>query len=476
MTMTRPCLTAWIAAPLTINLTIAGPRVAYASPPDAAAAHAEGLYAGRRFLEAARAFEALAKQHVKYFYYAGLAYEAVGHDGLAISHWRVVAEAAEVEPALRERARARAERAETRTTRLLISVTPATAALGSTVELSYQGGGGRRKRVLKLAKLVDGVHLESGTWKVEVRSPGQKYSPGAEEVTLGVHDAEKTVEVELVPMVETVLLTITPPEAVASLPRVTLRDDAGVEATLSFEVNESTSRLRLPRGLWRYRIEAPGFAPADGELHVRGGGNAEFAVALARSQARARPLVIGTSVSGVIFAIGGAVGLGLSERRLASLRTSGEFGAQYDTAAARVALDGIQFSSIAAGASVGFFVTAATAAAKQDRHRRRAWAAELTLGSLLSTGGAVWAGFALKNWTTPHLNASDPGEPQKTLTSGELDTYRANYYPAMLLIGTGAALVVGSVAGLALERRHARKRGGHAKARLRLLFPLTLDF
>lgn len=410
--MTRTTLVTWMA----LVLTVKGPGpLAHATPPTAepTAARAEALYKARRFLEAARAFEALAPRHVKYLYYAGLACEAIGHDGQAIAHWRRVAEAPEVEPGLRTRARARAERAETRTTRLLLSVTPATAAPGSTVELSYQGGGERQKRVMKLEALAGGIHLEGGTWKIEVRSADPEYAPGSQQVTLSVRHAEKTVEIELAP------------------------------------------------------------EQAEGELLVARGGNNKFSIPLERRSGvmKTRPLAIGAGVSSVVFAAGGTLGLAFSETKLSALSTTGVV----DAESAKDHLDVIHVGSLAAGASVGFFVTAVTAAIKRDQTRRRAWIAEAGLGGLLGAGGGLWAGLALR-WWIPRLNHDDPNEGRKTLSAYEMNRYRNNFYPSMIMIGTGAALLVGSITGLALERRPARKRGGHAKARLRMVFPLTVDF
>ncbi len=470
--MTRILLTTLVFTLMTLD----GSHAVASPPTDEPAAQAEALYAARRYLEAARAFEALAPTHGKYLYFAGLAHEAVGHDGQAIEHWRRVASDPAVEPGLREQARARAERAEARTTRLFLSVTPAAAAFDATVELSAPGRGDRRKRVLKLARFAEGVHLEGSNWTIEVRGAGQEYAVGRAEVTLSVREAEKRLEIALMPIKETVLLTISPPTAVAALPQVTLVDDAGIETSLAFSVNQATSRLQLRRGLWRYRIEAPGFAPVQGEVQVRAGRNTELTLKLTPRAPRTRALAIGAGVSSLLFAGGGAVGLGLSEHRLTALRTAGTYGVQYDTASARGALDGLQFSSIAAGVSVGFLVTTVTAAVRRDRLRRRAWAAEVTLGSLMAAGGAAWAGLAFKDWKR-HLNAPEPGGARKSFDVGELDTYRTNFYPSMLMIGTGAALFLGAVAGLALEHRKARKPRGYARApRLRLLFPLTLDF
>ncbi len=469
--MTRANLVTLMA----LVLTVQGPGpLAYAKPPaaDPAAADAEALYKARRFLEAARAFEALATRHVKYLYYAGLACEAIGHDGQAIAHWRLVAEAPEVEPGLRTRARARAERAETRTTRLLVAVTPATAAPGSTVELSYQGGGERLKRVMKLEALAGGIHLESGTWKIEVRSEGPQYAPGSRLVTLSVRDAEKTVEIELAPVTERVFLTITPREAASSLPRLTLSDDAGKVISESFAATESTLPLQLHPGLWKYRIEAPGFEQAESELLIERGGHHKFSIPLKRRSGlmKTRPLAIGAGVSSALFAAGGTVGLVLSEKKL-------EVGSEplnIDVRSTQRALDGLHFGNIAAGASLGFLVTAATAAVKGDRPRRRAWIAEATLGSLLSAGGGIWAGWYFFDiWQPKHLGTISGSE---FLNATHLKEYRINFYPSMLMIGTGAALFVGSIAGLALERRPARKQSNHAKARLRMVFPLTVDF
>lgn len=475
--MRRTWIAVWTASVLLTQTPCPSAR-AGGSPQDAVA-RAKALYNEHRFLEAAHAFEALEAEGAKYLYYAGLAYEALGHDGRAILLWNKVIDAPGVDEESLTEARTRMERARTRTTRLFVSVTPALAAIGMKLEFSFQGPGARSKLVLPLEELSDGVYLESGTWTINTQSTRQDYARGTAQVELRVEEAEKRVDIALSPVEQRVNLVVGPPGAVAAGLRVTLRDDAGIEPRQELEVRSSEYPLRLRRGRWTFHAEAPGYAPEEGEIAVVPGGTGEFPITLS-SRSRSselRPLAIGAGVSGLLLAVGGGLAVGVSESRIgASRATSGgcDLGPDYDAGCANRGLDGLTIGSAVAGAAVGLLITAAIAGARQSKHRRRAWAAQATLGGLLSAGGAVWSGLAFTEW---YESALVPANTEHRYVGSQIDVYRLNFYPSMVMVGLGAAALVGSLAGMALERRLRRESGRYAKGpRVRMSVPLTIDF
>lgn len=458
--------------------------IAHARDPSTdAVAAAESLYNAHRFLEAARAFEALEPEGVKYLYYAGLAYEALGHDAQAILLWNKVIAAPAVEVELRNQARERVERAQTRTTRTMITVTPALDGVGAPAELYYQGSGARAKLVLSLRQLAEGVYLESGTWEIQVPSSRKEYVRGKAHVSLDVKQAEAHVEVVLPPVEQRVVLAVRPPMVAAAGLRLSLRDEAGLEPDRLLVVHSSDVSLSLRLGRWSFRAEAAGFDASSGVIDVQPGGTTNFPILLdpASTRRELRPLAIGAGVTSLLIAAGGAVAIGLSERQLQDRCFTGM---TYDAACATGELQGVgpldtlAIGSAVAGMFAGFVITASTAAGNKARHRRRAWVAEATLGGLLMAGGGSWFGMALNQWDRMSLKPAEmDGLLYGQLTSVGVKDYRVNVVPSMIAFGLGAAMFVGSMAGISLERRLARKLGGYAgRPRLRRSIPLTIEF
>ncbi|MBZ5712714.1 hypothetical protein [Nannocystis pusilla] len=373
------------------------------------ARQAEKLYEARKFTEAAAAFEALAESQVKYLYFAGLAYEALGHDARAILHWEAVAGAEQVEDRLRDRARSRIERAKRRTTTLRVTVSPMSAATGTSARLVFRGSGERAPLVVPIERLADGVQLESGTWEVQLESASADHDDAVETVELRIEDAEKSVDLVL-PAREPVVVMDqwqpAPPERepVASLP----------------------PRRKPPL----------------------------------------RPLALGAGIAGGALAVGGGLALGFGRAAAHACAYSTEC----KPFAVRAPLDGMMLGSLALGASAGFIVTSLTANARRGELRRRAWLGEVALGGALAAAGA---GVATWSWFTRQKSRLDA----EAFDRLDLHGYETEVYPAMLLLGTGAALLVGSLAGIGLERRRGKTSERYArKARIRSLAPLQLEF
>lgn len=373
------------------------------------ARQAEKLYEARKFTEAAAAFEALAESQVKYLYFAGLAYEALGHDARAILHWEAVAEAEQVEDRLRDRARSRIERAKRRTTTLRVTVSPMSAATGTSARLVFHGSGERAPLVVPVERLADGIQLESGTWEVQLESASADHDDAAETVELRIEDAEKSVDMVL----------------------------PAREPVVVMDPWQPPTPVREPVASLRPRREPP-----------------------------LRPLALGAGIAGGVLAVGGGLALGFGR--------AAAHGCAYSTGctphAVRVPLDGMMLGSLALGTSAGLLVTSLTANTRRGELRRRAWLVEVTLGGALAGAGA---GVAAWWWFTrqePRLDAD-------TFDPADLYGYETEVYPAMLVLGTGAALVVGSLAGIGLERRRGKTSKGYAsRARIRSLAPFRLEF
>lgn len=466
-------MTGAVACTLAVALAFAPPPAQARPSRDRAAAQAESLYNAGEFAAAAAAFEALAESRVRYLYFAGLAREALGHDGQAILHWSAVAESEQVEAPLREMAAARIDRARQRTTRLRVTVTPAHAAAGATARLVYQGGGDRQPLVVPVEQLAEGVQLESGPWEVQLSSAMPEYEGTTREVQLRLEDAEAAVVVALPPVEQPVALTIAPAEAAEAGLHLSLRPAHTSRRPASFRLREPTSTLKLGAGRWAYQAEAPGFAALAGQFTVEPGQPTTLALELrplsnsplARPKADHRLAVAAWAASGAL-ALGGGLALGLSRPPVAAC-------VREETCAphtVRHRLDGMQLGSLALGASAGFLVTSLTATIERGEARRRAWIAEAALGGALTGVGASVAAWAFFANQRARLDA--PRFDPRALYAYEVETY-----PAMLALGTGAALVVGSIAGAALERRRAGTRRAYARrVHVHSHAPLHLSF
>lgn len=407
-----------------------------ASGVDAAIAAAEGHYNAGRYLQAARAFEALETRGAQYLYYAGLAYEALEHDAKAILLWTKVVGAFEVREELRAEARARLEAARARTTRLRLTVDPPAAAEGALVELEYQSAGARDKLVLSTDEVREGVHLEGGLWNLRVRSPSERHGEVSADIALTSAERERQVTLALPELRQEVTLHFSPPAAGL---RVTLSDPEVSGASEAVDVEGGRHTLTLRRGLWKLRASARGYAPVERALEV-GDSDLVLPIRLTALQrpANLRPLAIGAGVTSALLGGGGALGLALSERALHLCASDGVIGAR----CSKDPLDGVGVGSATGGVAVGFLVTALTAASHSPLRRRRGWIVESIVGSLISVGGGFLLGYRLQTWREEFPNSWR--EHHLGLVAGSA------------LTGMGSALVLGSIIGFSTERRASR--------------------
>lgn len=442
-----------------------------ASGVDAAIAVAEGHYNAGRYLQAARAFEALETRGAQVLYYAGLAYEALEHDAKAILVWTKVVGAFEVREELRAEARARLDAARARTTRLRLTVDPPAAAEGALVELEYQSAGARDKLVLSTDEVRQGVYLESGLWTLRVRSPSERHGEVSADIALTPAEGERRMTLALPELRQKVTLHFSPPAAGL---RVTLSDPEGPGASEAVEVEGGRHTLTLRRGPWKLRASARGYAPVERALEV-GDRDLVLPIRLTALQrpANLRPLAIGAGVTSALLGAGGALGLALSEVKIdRSERGDGRVMVE----AIAPATDGILISSLVGGAAAGWLTTTAIAASHRSKTRRIAWLTLALVSPVVVTGGTVWAATWLPVWRREHLTPyNDGSKDQRLLTTAEVRLYRANIYPSMILAGLGASLLLGALTGLVLER--TRSSGQRARSlELHGVFPLTLRF
>lgn len=410
-----------------------------ASEVDAAIAAAEGHYNAGRYMQAARAFEALETRGAQYLYYAGLAYEALEHDAKAILLWAKVVGAFEVREELRAEARVRLDAARARTTRLRMTVDPPAAAEGALVELEYQSAGARDKLVLSTDELREGVHLEGGLWTLRVRSPSKHHGEAVADIVLTPNEVERRMTLALPELTQKVTLAFSPP--VAGL-HVTLIDPAGTSH--AYDVTQGRHAGQLKRGTWKYRAEAPGYAPLEGTLEVADVDITRALQLRVRPRpANLRPLAISAGVTSALVGVGGAVGLALSEQELYHCKNGGTDGAK----CSKSLLDRVGVTAAAAGVAVGLLITVVTATSHSQRGRRRGWIGELIAGSLFSAGGGLLIGYQLQTWR------DDFPKPWREQNPGLV--------AGCALAGVGSALVLGSIIGTVTERR-ARQSGARA--------------
>lgn len=456
-------------------------RGAKPGAPSDPAKQAQALYNEGKYLEAAQAFEALAPSEAKYAYYAGLAYEAHGFDAQAILLWERIAEAAGVEAGVREKTRSRLAAAKGRTSELRVVVSPAAAAGPAT--LYFQGAGERPPLEVPVERLSGGVFLDPGPWSVEVDSARAEYGRGTGRIVLDVKSARASVEVVLPPIEQSVTLNLGPPKAITAGLKVTLTDAAGLAQERSFVAQGKVHGLRLRTGRWTYVAEAPRHAPVSGEIAVAADGPQEFTIALKpieRARSELRPLAIGMGVTSVLLAAGGGVGVWLSERAIVEpVSMGGETyypvprDADDPTATVLDPLDRLNASRALLGVSAGFLVTSLTAVGPRPIVRKWAWVTEGVLGAVLTSVGAGLFFKASKDLEPAIIEAKITDK----LLAHKVEENEMLAAPATLLMGAGAALLVGATTGLILERRSARKGKAYARGRrLRLLAPLSFSF
>lgn len=455
-----------------------------ASGVDAAIAAAEGHYNAGRYLQAARAFEALETRGAQYLYYAGLAYEALEHDAKAILLWTKVVGAFEVREELRAEARARLEAARARTTRLRLTVDPPAAAEGALVELEYQSAGARDKLVLSTDEVREGVHLEGGLWNLRVRSPSERHGEVSADIALTSAERERQVTLALPELRQEVTLHFSPPAAGL---RVTLSDPEVSGASEAVDVEGGRHTLTLRRGPWKLRASARGYAPVERALEV-GDSDLVLPIRLTALQrpANLRPLAIGAGVTSALLGGGGALGLALSEVKIDSkdrLVQDCEFRANQFNLACLTGesapigpLDGLAISAASLGVAAGFLATTGTSLARDPGARRRAWNAEATLGAMASLGGGLWLAFGIEAWNRGYITPAERGfDPDPFVSPDALHFYSLNVVPPAVVVGFGAALLTGSLVGMGIDSK--RKTSHYARApRIRSLLPVVVGF
>lgn len=453
-------------------------RASPATRPVEAVKRAEALYNDGHYFEAAQAFDQLSAGSLKYLYYAGLAYEALGHDGQAILRWQAVLRADGVEESVRVKSGARLAEAKRRTTRMHVVVSPVQAAVPK-VGFSRQRNGDRTAFEIPLTDLESGVYLEPGPWEISVRSLRSEYGDSTIRKVVDVGVSEASVDIELPPVERAVTLRLAPSNAASAAAKVTFTDTEGLEPERSVVLRGEAYPLKLRLGRWAYDIESPDVRPAHGEFTVTQDGPVTLAVTFeprGRKPSRElRSLAIGAGVTSLVLAGAGGVGLEMSFRSLPKLESADGrtyYSVTHSNAAIRT-LDGLDVSRTALGMSVGFLATSLTAAGRRPKARKWAWIAEEVAGAIaVGVGGGI-LGVAQDGLRPALRDARATGE----LNGSSVEFYTRGATPGTLLLGLGASLLVGSTTGLIVERYRGGRGDTNAQTwRVRSLAPLVLSF
>lgn len=451
---------------------------------------ARALYSGRRYREAAQAYEALWRDTgaAKYRFNAGMAREAAEHYGAALLHWRayLASDGANLEERTMLEQRVAATSAQLQRVHIRVEGAlpgPTTLTLGAP-ESAPQGP----RDAIELPAQPDlDLALEPGAWSLTLQLPERPPIVARFDLSAGV--ASPTVTLTLpAPAIDTppsppplaipiaLTLTITPQRALArgvelqwqslqaaspgpqtrspaSAPTTSERPTptspgptpaAEYEAIVVPRNTRGPITLRVPAGAYALRARAPGFVPQ--AITVPLDAPRQIDLHLRRDTTEPARLGLGFGIGGAGLVLG-AVGVGFVARGSGALADLRRDGALPDCgtpercrAAANGALD-VSSGLALLGSGVGAGIVAATVGA---RARDRALKIEAGAGAAMFVGGLIWYVAEIQGpYTLQH---------------------RARDHIAATVLGGGAGLLGAATISLVTRRLLRRRQPAHALA------------
>ncbi len=459
-------------------------------PPGPEVARAQSLLVVRRFAEAARLFEALARDRVpsdpRFLYHAGLARMNARQFGLAAYDLRRFLEKATLPGPLRAEIAARQDQACAYAGRVYITITAAGSPLPPSalqehpliLEATLQGERHRRE-IQNLA--APALCLDPGNYTLKLRVPGYVPLDILREKLIG---PESTAwQLSLVPEKVVVDLRLSPEKALRRSRRstLTLTDQSHPgSAPIIREAPSAMTTVVLTPGPWRAQVETkryiadqmlvihPETRSLDLPLHKRDADSPRF-------QRNRRALL----VAAFYFPISYITGLGLilgGQARERNVEDSyrdflTEAGLDPDLpvedpeilAAAEEAVPtaeyhqklrtaaGLQTAGVALAMN-GLTVTV-SALPKLLGSKRRVGYIMLGSGAAILAGGAVWMNF----YNNKQDELLSPTDPTMRVTKEQFGDIFGHRFGSGMLIGVGSGLLVGSTLSLLLDRRERRR-------------------
>jgi len=411
---------------------------------------AKELYAQRRYVEAARAFEAMDTPGA--IYNAAMARTAAGHHAHALLHWTRYLELgpAEERADVQERIEEIRERtAEVHFVRSEDSTRPATLVLHADPNSAADA--------LRVSWPVDRpelvVFLDNGRWATLLESDaGQRKST----VTVTKRGTSQRFDLSPPHRPTPVRLELGPPRALRR--GVAVAWTGPRKAAVHRVVNSQTSAWELAPGTWQVQASADGYNPLEHTVAVTERPT-KVPLRLTRARDRTR-LRLGLSLgaAGVGLATSGGVLLGLGnkdQRDLGGLDgendASGDEVAQTLDRMSRRHAPGVALLA-AGGAS---FVVALTAGLSRSR---RSLAAEAGLGAALAVAGTVLHVAWGQQCSHRQQDKSEYGKTGWEPAPRDLKICATERTPGMLLTGAGIGLFGAAVAALITHRASGRRQ------------------
>lgn len=454
-----------------LTLTLVGPAspAQAEEPADAAPASqepgrapsAKDLYAQRRYVAAAHAFEAMDTTGA--LYNAGMARAAAGHHAHALLRW---ARYQELTVDLTESGRADIVRLMGEARQRTVSVHFAATAAPDARTLVVQPPNSLAVDALLVPWPANQetvtVYLDVGTWSAALRT-AEGTSPAH---TVSVHEGETELAVKLTPTLHSspVRLRIGPRRAIKRGIDVTWTGPGRPEQR---QFVAQDTRWELPPGKWQFHARARGYEAVDRAVAVtEGPTQVDLTLRRDRHEQARVGLGVGLGLAGLGLLVSGGVLFAIGRRidEKAATALDGVPNPSTDDSIDVVERDlrrqsgGVALLSTGGGATV----VALTAGLGGDE---RVLAAEAGVGAVFLAGGIAWLVHA-QGCPARLPESQDRPLNEYAPTYDELRGCAAQGVPGAVLLGTGAGLLGSAIVALATRRtlrRNPSRIGASAK-------------